>query len=129
WADPSAAAENSGPHPNLWRQLSAGAISIFGEAPILEAPTNFEQRLSLYNGTVTLKADAVQGSCQVTAFVAATAGVLVVNYQDQTLRNVNRQVQVSLWREANLFAINETIGVLQALRDRRYALIARVAGR
>ncbi|HLK61424.1 MAG TPA: DUF5703 domain-containing protein, partial [Chthonomonadaceae bacterium] len=129
WADPPTAPENTRPQPQLWRQLSAGALSILGESELLAAPTHFEQRLSLYNGIITLKADAAQGSCQMTAFVAATAGVLVVHYQDQTLRNSNRQIELSLWRDANMFALNETIGVLQALRDRRYALIARVEGK
>lgn len=112
-----------------WRLLSAGAVSINTEPGLLHQPTRFEQRLSLYSGLITLEADSPGGACQITAFASATAGVLVIHYQDQTVRGAQRHIDVSLWRKANLFAMNDMVGILQALRDRRYAMIAWVEGR
>jgi hypothetical protein len=130
WADSPTKALTGSPGPaSNWRQLSAGAVTLHSTPSLLEAPDHFEQRLSLYSGVMTLQAEGQQGSCQMTAFTSATAGVLVVHYQDQSLRNVERRVDVSLWRDAHLFALGEHIGILQSLPDRRYALIVRVAGK
>ncbi len=130
WADPTAKTRSGAPAPaSTWRQLSAGAVSLYGVPALFDAPDRFEQRLSLYSGTMSLRSDTEQGSCQATAFAAATAGVLVLHYQDQSLRNTERRIEVSLWRDAYLFALGETIGILQSLPDRRCALMARVAGK
>ncbi len=130
WVDPPAHITARSPGPAaLWRQVSAGQVSLHCTPTPLEDPTRFEQRLSLYTGVINLQADAREGSCQITAFAAATAGVLVVHYQDQSLRNAARWVEVSLWRDAQVFALGETIGILQALPDRRYTLVACIAGK
>ncbi|HLJ55221.1 MAG TPA: DUF5703 domain-containing protein [Chthonomonadaceae bacterium] len=122
WSDPPEGGPLDG-----WRQPSAGTIAIRAEPGFLAAPDRFEQRLSLHSGVVTIQSDTASGACQVTTFLSATAGVLVVRYRDQGVRAVARRVDVSLQREAHLFAIGETAGILQAFRDRRYALLARVA--
>jgi len=123
WNDPL-----PGSPADSWQQVSAGAISISSDPSFFDQPTRFVQRLSLHSGVITVEADNSQGSCQVTAFVAATAGVLVIRYRDQTVRGADRRVDISLDRSAHLFARGETVGILQAFRDRRYALLARVAG-
>lgn len=135
WDDPPSfsEAERSFVAPEVaaesWRLLSAGRMAIDTVPALLEEPVHYEQRLCPYSATLHIQADSAAGSCQITAFVAANTGVLVVRYQDQSLRNVQRNVEVSLWRPAHLFALSETIGILQALPDRRYALMVRVQGR
>ncbi|HZP81261.1 MAG TPA: DUF5703 domain-containing protein [Chthonomonadaceae bacterium] len=130
WADsPTRQLTGSlGPASN-WRQPSAGALSLHTAPSHLEAPARFEQRLSLYSGVLTLQAESAHGSCQATLFAAATAGVIVLHYQDQALRNTERYLEISLWRDGHLFALGENIGILQAFPDRRYTLLARVAGK
>ncbi len=129
WDDPPVqTSEQASRFANSWSLLSAGRVGINCSPALIEDMNRFEQRLSPYSGVVSLESDSPHGSCQVTAYAAATAGVLVVHYQDQTLRPTNRRVEVSLWRNANLFAMNETIGILQGMSDRRYALMARVQG-
>ncbi len=130
WADPppTASPDNPGPAAN-WRQVSAGAVAIHSEPEMLSGPTKFVQRLSLYTGIMTIQSDGPVGSCQITSFVSATAGVVVIRYQDQTLRNIERHIELSQWRDGHVFALGETVGVLQSLRDRRYAMIARAEGK
>jgi hypothetical protein len=124
WADPS----DSGALPADWRQVSAGAISLISDPSFLQDPGHYEQRLCLHSGVVTIQSDNVHGACQITTFVSATAGVLVVRYRDQSVRGAHRRVDLTIERDAHLFALGETIGVLQAFEDRRYALLARVTG-
>ena len=130
WSDPppTTSPDNPGPAAN-WRQVSAGAVAIHSEPEMLAAPTKFEQRLSLYTGVVSLQADGPVGSCQVTTFASATAGVVVIHYRDQALRSTERYIELSQWRDGHVFALGETAGVLQSLRDRRYTMIARVEGK
>lgn len=130
WADPPTGNQPGAinkPIPAIWRQLSAGRVSLHNEHDLFEAPNRFEQRLNLASGLITVDSDAQRGACQVTAFASATAGVLVVHYEDQTLRATTRQVRVAQWRNASLFALNETVGTLQSFNDRRFAMIARIA--
>ncbi len=129
WADPPRIGEKklSGPPAN-WQRLSAGTLSIHTAPEILADPQAFEQRLNLYSGIITIKADSAQGSCQISAFTSATAGVMVLNYQDQTVRSTPRSLELTHQREGHLFALGETIGVLHPLRDRRCAMAARVVG-
>jgi hypothetical protein len=130
--EPSTTLEQSGPivkTAEQWRLLSAGRLAIDCVPSLFAEPVRYEQRLSPYSATLHIMADSPAGSCQVTAFVAANTGVLVLRYQDQSLRTVQRRIEVSLWRQAHLFALGETIGILQALADRRYALMVRVQGR
>ncbi len=123
WADPEDGADRT-----AWQQVSAGAVSIESEPAILHEATRYDQRLRLHSGIVTIDAENEHGTCKVTTFVSASTGVLVVHYRDQRVRCAERRVDVTLERDAHLFALGETVGILQALRDRRYALLARVAG-
>ncbi len=129
WDDPPSRPDGSHvPNPAVWRQLSAGALTLRTEPNIMQNLTRYELRLSLYSGTVTLQTESPTGSCQITMFVSATAGVMVIDYQDQTLRATARNAEISQWRNASLFAQQDTVGILQALRDRRYALMMRMQG-
>jgi hypothetical protein len=123
WADAAANAP-----ADAWQQLSAGAITLSSEPSFLRDPLHYEQRLSLHTGVITIDSETSQGACQISAFVSPLAGVLVVRYRDQTVRGASRRVDVTLDRQAHLFALGETIGVLQAFRDRRYAVLAQVVG-
>ena len=123
WSDPPDGADASG-----WRQVSAGAVSVCAEPSFLRNPDRFEQRLCLHSGTVTIQSENSQGACQVTTFVSASAGVLVIHYADQSVRSVERRVDIHLKHNAHLFAVGESAGALQAFQDRRYALLARVDG-
>ena len=130
WEDPPAG-RNGVPikNPDAWSMLAAGGVSIGSQPAILANPTRYEQRLSLYSATATLECESSDGSCQVTAFVSTDTGVLVIDYHDQTLKNTARWIEVDIWRTASVFALGDSIGILQGLRDRRYAMVARVQGR
>ncbi len=130
WEDPPPG-RNGVPikNPDAWSMLAAGGISIGSQPALLEAPTKYEQRLSLYSAVATIESESPSGSCQVTSFVSEDTGVLVIDYHDQTLKNTARWIEVDIWRTASVFALGDSIGVMQGLRDRRYAMVARVQGR
>ena len=131
WDDPSIANVSPSQTPeSAWRLLSAGGVSIKTDPALLQGMHRYEQRLSLYSGNISVMADSPAGSCQVNMFVSATHNVIVINYQDQTLRNTTRSVDIEMWREgAYPFAVGDSVGILQGMRDRRYAMVARVEGR
>ncbi len=112
----------------LSQALSAGAIAIRTSPAPLASPEKFEQRLNLYSATVSLEASAEQGNCQVQAWIAASAGVLCVHYSDSVIKSSHRYVEVRAPRNARPFAINDHIGLVEALPDRRCALVCRVVG-
>ncbi len=116
-------------NPDAWSLLGAGGVSIGSQPALLEAPTRYEQRLCLYSATAIIDSESPSGSCQVTSFVSEDTGVLVIDYHDQTLKNTARWIEVDIWRTASVFALGDSVGVMQGLRDRRYALVARVQGR
>lgn len=123
--------ENTPPKPGRWedwQRLSAGTLILRTDPSPLEEPTQFEQRLSLFQAQVNLKAGAPGGDCQADIWVAATGSVLCVQYSDHILRARNRMVELKAWREARPFAIGNYIGLVEALPDRRYALVCRVIG-
>ncbi len=124
----SATAERSG-EPEATTQVAAGTLSLFTDPALFKGSAHYEQRLSLYNGTIHIESDADPGACQITAFASATTGIIVIHYADQMLRNGQRQIEVSLGRRAHPFALGHNIGLLQALPDRRYAMMARIEGK
>jgi hypothetical protein len=124
WSDPAC----SDAPPADWRHASAGAISLTSDPSFLADPEHYEQRLSLYSGAVTIESDNRHGACQITTFVSASSGVLVVRYRDQSVRGAQRRVDLTSQGDAHLFARGESIGVLHAFQDRRYALLARLSG-
>jgi alpha-L-fucosidase 2 len=111
-----------------WRLLSAGTLSIRTDPSPLHNPLQFEQRLNLYYAQVSLQANALEGACHLEAWVAATANVVCVEYQDQILRARTRTVELTAMRNARPFAIGEYIGLVEALPDRRIAVVCRLVG-
>ncbi len=129
WADPPRIGTASLPGPaGNWQRISAGTLSLHSDAEMLTEPQDFEQILNLQSGLITIKADSPHGSCQITAFAAATAGVIVLNYQDQTLRSAPHWLEFTHQCDGHLFALGDTIGIFHAMRDRRCALAARIVG-
>lgn len=107
--------------------LSAAELAFRTEPAPLASPERFEQRLSLYAAEVRLEASAQQGSCELSAWVAATAGVLCVTYRDSLIRGGYRHIELRAPRNARPFAVGEHIGLIEVLPDRRCAVVCRLA--
>ncbi|HSV73982.1 MAG TPA: DUF5703 domain-containing protein [Chthonomonadales bacterium] len=124
WMNPHAAS----PRPDDCQLLSAGVLRVVSDPSPLSDPQPFRQMLSLYSASCTVQAASREASCRARVWVAATAGVACVEYQDVMVRPRERFVELSAWREGRAFALGDTFGVLEVAGDRRFAVACRIAG-
>ncbi|MEO7650388.1 MAG: glycoside hydrolase N-terminal domain-containing protein, partial [Bryobacteraceae bacterium] len=85
--------------PNATDQLlSLASFSLTFDRKVFDAPTRFEQRLSLSNAQVKLHAETRSGALDADAFVAAGDDVLSLRVMDHRERRGVAVAELSLWR-------------------------------
>lgn len=112
-------------YPEDWQLHSACRIRLVSDPSPFEETREFEQRLSLYGAQVQLHSEAPQGNTDVTVWVPSSGQVVCVQFKDTMLRNTPRRVELEPLRNAQPFAVNEYIGALEQLPDRRVAVVCR----
>jgi len=124
WMNPYAAS----PKPEDCQLLSAGVLRIASDPSPLRQPHPFLQQLSLYSATCTAEAASREATCRARAWVAATAGVACIEYQDVMVRPRERFVELSAWRQGRAFALGDTFGIIEVAGERRFAVACRIVG-
>ncbi len=120
--------DSDGRHASDYSLRSAAVVSILANPSPFIRPERYEQRLNLHSAQVSLSAMGPNGRATMDAFTSATAGVLVMHYQEQNLRQCERSIEITSSATIRPFAIGNIIGLMGTLAHTRYAVACRVEG-